>query len=142
LPVLNAWLKKTPADVIAASTNIKTEADKQKFIAEFSKTFRMPWFNYFIKYDPAVYVQKINAKVLALNGEKDIQVASVSNLAALKASLQKGGNKNFEVVEVKGLNHLFQHCTKCTVAEYGELEETIAPEALQLIGQWMDKNVK
>ncbi|HVF97306.1 MAG TPA: hypothetical protein VM871_08305, partial [Flavisolibacter sp.] len=74
--------------------------------------------------------------------EKDIQVASRPNLAALKASLQKSGSKKFDVIEMKGLNHLFQRCQKCTVAEYAELEETLAPEALEIIGQWMDKNVK
>jgi pimeloyl-ACP methyl ester carboxylesterase len=142
LPVLNNWLKKTPADVVAATTNIKTEGDKQTFITEFAKTFRAPWFNYFIKYNPDVYVQKMKAKVLALNGEKDIQVAPEQNLAGLKASLQKGGNKNFETMELKGLNHLFQHCQKCTVAEYGVLEETMAPEVLETIAQWLEKNVK
>ena len=139
LPVLNAWLAKTPKEIAATTTGINGEASKQKFIAEFSKTFRTPWFNYFIKYNPDDYVRKMKkVKVLALNGSKDIQVAAGPNLSALKTSLQKAGNTSFETIELKGLNHLFQHCTKCTVAEYGELEETIAPEVLEIIGQWIE----
>jgi hypothetical protein len=46
------------------------------------------------------------------------------------------------VIELKGLNHLFQHCIACTVQEYGVIEETIAPEALNTIGDWLKKNVK
>jgi hypothetical protein len=36
-----------------------------------------------------------------------------------------------------GLNHLFQACTLCTVNEYMQLEETIAPAALETISQWI-----
>lgn len=107
LPLLNAWLTKTPKEIVAATTAINTEADKRKFINEFSKTFRAPWFNYFIKYDPDVYVRQMKkTKVLALNGDKDIQVASGPNLAALKTSLQKAGNKNVDAIELKGLSTL------------------------------------
>lgn len=80
--------------------------------------------------------------MLALNGEKDIQVAAGPNLAALKASLQKSRSKTYDAIELKGLNHLFQHCTKCTITEYAELEETIAPEALETIGNWLEKTVR
>lgn len=141
MPLLNAWIAKTPKDVVKATTNIETETDKKAFVDEFVKGVRSPWFDYFIKYNPDDYVRKMKTKVLALNGDKDIQVLSEPNLTALKTSLQKSGSKNFETIELKGLNHLFQRCRKCTVAEYAELEETIAPEALEAIGQWVERNV-
>ncbi len=54
----------------------------------------------------------------------------------------EGRTKNFETKELPGLNHLFQTCNKCTVQEYGELQETIAPVALQTITDWLNRNVK
>jgi hypothetical protein len=87
-------------------------------------------------------VKKIKANVLALNGDRDIQVVSTHNLTGLKALLQKSKAKQFDVIELSGVNHLFQRCNQCTLAEYAQLEETIAPVVLETIGQWLEKNVK
>jgi dipeptidyl aminopeptidase/acylaminoacyl peptidase len=139
---VNNWISKTPPEVVAATTGIRDETGKQNFINEFSRTVGAPWFRYFFRYNPDQYVRKIKAKVLALNGDKDVQVISSPNLAALRHSLQNSGAKTFDIVEFKGLNHLFQHCTRCTVDEYGALEETIAPEVLETIGNWLKKNIE
>jgi hypothetical protein len=72
-----------------------------------------------------------------LNGSRDLQVPPSQNLPAIKAALQAGGNKDFQAVEIPGLNHLFQTCQKCTVSEYGTLEETFSPEALDMMGNWI-----
>jgi hypothetical protein len=56
--------------------------------------------------------------------------------------LKKNKSKNYEIKELPGLNHLFQHCKKCTVEEYSELEETFSPEALTTIADWLNKNVR
>jgi hypothetical protein len=142
LQMVDNWVKKTPAAIVAATTGIKDEKSKETFLHNFSEGINTAWFRYFFRYNPDAYVKKITASVLALNGDKDIQVVAKPNLAALKASLQKSKAKRFDVIEVSGLNHLFQHCATCTVAEYGQLEETLAPEVLETIGSWLDKNVK
>ena len=100
------------------------------------------WLKYFIATDPDQFWQKVKCPVLALNGEKDIQVYANQNISAITASLKKAGNKNVTTIIFPGLNHLFQHCTKCTVPEYKELEETFAPEVLQAIVDWLKKNFK
>ncbi|HEX4373773.1 MAG TPA: dienelactone hydrolase family protein, partial [Puia sp.] len=92
--------------------------------------------------DPAQFWEKVKCPVLALNGEKDIQVNANQNIPAIAASLQKAGNKNVTTKIFPGLNHLFQHCTKCTVPEYNELEETFAPEVLKEMGDWLKTNFK
>jgi hypothetical protein len=51
--------------------------------------------------------------------------------------LQDGGNKNFEAVELPGLNHLFQHAKTGAVSEYAQIEETFAPEAMDKIANWI-----
>jgi hypothetical protein len=80
--------------------------------------------------------------VLALNGSRDIQVVASQNLPAVRSALVAGKTKTFETKELPGLNHLFQTCNKCTVMEYGQLEETISPVALQTITDWLNQNVK
>ena len=104
--------------------------------------FHSKWFKFFLTHDPANDLEKLSIPVLALNGEKDIQVDPKINLPVIKASLKKSKSKNYKVVELPGLNHLFQHCKKCTIDEYGELEETFASEALKIMGDWMDEVVK
>lgn len=140
--VVNNWLAKMPKETVLATTGISDEKTKETFINNFSRSLNTPWFRYFFRYDPAPFVEKIKASVLALNGDRDIQVVSTHNLAGLKALLQKSRAKQFDVIELSGVNHLFQRCTKCTLAEYGQLEETIAPDVLETIGRWLEKNVK
>ena len=93
--------------------------------------------NYFLKFDPADYLTKVNCPVLALNGEKDIQVSAKLNLDAIQKALTKGNNTHFKTMQMPGLNHLFQHCKKCSVDEYGELEETFDPATLKIMADWI-----
>ncbi|HEV7332212.1 MAG TPA: alpha/beta hydrolase [Flavisolibacter sp.] len=140
--IVDNWIKKTPKEKVLATTGISDEAGKQKWAAAFSKQAGHPWFKHFLQYNPDVYLRKLKAKVLALNGEKDVQVTPSANLAGLRASLKKSPSPQYDIVELKGLNHLLQRCRQCTPQEYGELEETIAPEALEAIGTWLVKEVK
>jgi hypothetical protein len=80
--------------------------------------------------------------VLALNGSRDIQVLLDPNLAAIDSAMKKSGTTIYATEKLEGLNHLFQHCKTCTIQEYAELEETFSPEALKIMGDWLDKNVK
>ena len=98
-----------------------------------------PWYLHFIRYDPAQDLKKLKCPVLALNGEKDIQVDAAMNLAAIQERITGNGNKNVTVKAYPNLNHLFQTCEKGTLAEYGQLEETINPEVLKDIIEWIRK---
>jgi pimeloyl-ACP methyl ester carboxylesterase len=96
-----------------------------------------PWMRFFIAHDPRPTLRKVRCPVLAINGGKDLQVLPKENLAGIEAALSAGGNRNATVKELPGLNHLFQTCRECTVAEYGVLEETIAPVALDEMTRWI-----
>lgn len=100
-------------------------------------TVLSPWMRFFLRYDPAENLRRVKCPVLALNGEKDIQVEPESNLAALRSVLQKAGNDHFTLKILPGLNHLFQTCKTCSSSEYHELEETFAPAALAEIADWI-----
>lgn len=101
-----------------------------------------PWMRYFLATDPSQFWQRVKCPVLAMNGEKDLQVNYEVNLTAIKAALKEGGNRSVKTAPMPGLNHLFQHCTTGAPSEYLEIEETFAPEALKLMKDWILKTVK
>lgn len=136
------WIMVTPADIVMGTTGIHDDASREHFIDMFTSLYRNTWYRYFLAYDPQPYLKKLSCKVLALNGDKDIQVISKSNLEGIRQSLSQSKSKDYEIQELPGLNHLFQSCLNCTVMEYGELTETINPDVLKAIGEWLDKNVK
>lgn len=90
---------------------------------------KSPWLNFFMDYDPSGDISKALCPVMAINGERDVQVISSLNLIGIKAHLTENP-KNF-VKEYPVLNHLFQHCTTGNVSEYRMIEETISPEVLE-----------
>lgn len=96
-----------------------------------------PWFRYFLSFDPVPYLKKVRCPVLALNGEKDLQVPPGVNLEAIEEALIAGGNNNFVVKELKGLNHLFQTSETGSISEYAKLEETFSTKALEEILKWI-----
>ncbi|MDR1672595.1 MAG: alpha/beta fold hydrolase [Bacteroidales bacterium] len=96
-----------------------------------------PWMQYFIKYDPAPALEKVKCPVLAINGEKDLQVPAKVNLEAIRAALTKGGNKQVTTKAFAGLNHLFQECTTGLMAEYAIIEQTFSPVVLNEVLTWI-----
>lgn len=115
------------------------ETPKDVFINAQAMQLLSPWMQYFIKHDPAPVLEKVKVPVLALNGEKDLQVPPKENLSAIKAALERGGNAQVTIVELPGLNHLFQECESGLPAEYSMIEQTFAPEALDQMAQWILK---
>lgn len=103
------------------------------------KVMMTPWYRYIISYDPRPALMKVKVSVLALNGERDLQVPAKENLSAIAQALKAGGNKDRTVVELPGLNHLFQTSQSGLPAEYAQIEETISPAALQMIADWILK---
>ena len=101
-----------------------------------------PWYLHFMRYDPAEDLKELKCPVLALNGEKDIQMDAAMNLTAIQEKITGNGNTNVTIKAYPYLNHLFQTCEKGTLAEYGQLEETISPEVLKDIAEWILKQTK
>lgn len=114
----------------------KTAVDNQV------KTVNNVWFKFFLQYDPYPALVKLQCPVLALNGEKDLQVPAKPNLAAIEKALTEGRNKNFKTMELPGLNHLFQTCETGAIAEYAQIEETISPTVLEILRDWIWELVK
>jgi hypothetical protein len=96
-----------------------------------------PWFRFFLTYEPATALRSVKVPVLAINGEKDLQVPPGQNLAAIEKALAEAGNDDVTIRELPGLNHLFQSATTGSPTEYAQIEETLNPAALQVIGDWI-----
>jgi uncharacterized protein len=103
------------------------------------KMVSSPWFRDFLLYDPAATLSKLTCPVLDINGEKDLQVPPEQNLPPIRKALEAGGNRNFEVVELPGLNHLFQTAKTGAIAEYSDIEETMSPVVLEQVASWILK---
>lgn len=106
------------------------------------KTLTSPWMYYFLRYDPSTVLASVKCPVLAINGEKDLQVPAKINLDAIKMNLEKGKNKRVTTKVLPNLNHLFQECTTGAPDEYAKIEQTFSPLALDEITNWLLKQVK
>lgn len=111
---------------------ITSDAGKEAILAQIGS----PWFRYFLRYDPAPNLRAIRVPVLAMNGSLDRQVPPGANLAAIRAALKD--NKDATIVELPGLNHLFQTAKTGALGEYAEIEEDVAPITLDRMATWIN----
>ena len=119
---------------------LSSKKAKDKAILKAIRQLCNPWMHWYIGFDPRANLAKLKCPVLALNGEKDVQVPAFINIASIEQTLKQSGNKNFKTEILPGLNHLFQKCKKCSVTEYVSIDETMNPLALSAIGDWMEVN--
>ena len=135
-------------DIIEAS-NDRVEADSlmrqlvkgwgynEELTEQTVSQMTMPWMYYFLKYDPTEAIVKTNCPALLLNGSKDLQVIASQNLPGYEKIIADYGKTNLILRELPDLNHLFQHCETGSPNEYYEIEETISPEVLELIVEFV-----
>lgn len=140
--------EKELEELVLASRKDMTDEEKKEFdekkdlILAKTKEIASPWFRYFLAFDPRPTLGKVKCPVLAINGEFDLQVPCKSNLEAIAKAVKSGGNADVTTVELKGLNHLFQTTKKGLPSEYGVIEETFAPAALDAVSEWVLKKAK
>jgi dipeptidyl aminopeptidase/acylaminoacyl peptidase len=140
----NRKLQETMFAIVKSETDPKVTAEKLTAAvgtgaaaqgqAQMAST---PWFRYFLTFDPATALREVKCPVLAINGELDLQVSPTQNLPAIEKALKAGGNKDYTVKVLPKLNHLFQTATTGSVTEYGTIEETMSPVALEAISGWI-----
>lgn len=115
----------------------KGGGDPEKMIDSQVRSLDSPWFRYFLTYDPRPALEKVKCPVLAMDGALDLQVSAKENLNEIETALKKGGNKDYTIKLMPGLNHLFQDAKTGSPNEYAQIEETFAPEALKVMGDWI-----
>ncbi len=112
------------------------------YIALQVKQITSPWMQYFIKYDPAPALEKVKCPVLAIDGEKDLQVSGKENLLAIEKAVKKGGNQQVTTQLFPNLNHLFQECKTGSPSEYSQIEQTFSPIAMEVVAKWILQQAK
>ncbi|MGO9480759.1 MAG: alpha/beta hydrolase family protein [Candidatus Kryptoniota bacterium] len=100
-----------------------------------------PSYRSLLQYDPHQTLDKLKCPVLAMDGTLDLQVPGEENLKAIGDALKEGGNKDYTIKLLPGLNHLFQDAKTGSPTEYAQIEETISPKALKVIGDWIEERV-
>ncbi len=118
----------------------KDSNEIEQELSVFKKSFpavAYTWMRYFLKTNPAEFLEKMTCPILVLNGDKDLQVLSGENLKAYERIFKKSGLEDYQLIEMKNHNHLFQHCQTGLPLEYGNIEETFSLEALELLQDWI-----
>lgn len=90
------------------------------------------WYRWFVAHDPARDLAAVHVPLLAIYGGKDLQVPADQNAPVLARVLPAA-----EIVVLPNLNHLLQTAGTGAPAEYGTIEETIDPEALKTVVDWV-----
>jgi pimeloyl-ACP methyl ester carboxylesterase len=90
------------------------------------------WTRWFVAHDPRPSLAALEVPVLAIYGGKDVQVPADQNAAAMREALPAA-----EIVVLPDLNHLMQTAGTGLPDEYARIEETIDPEALRIIVDWV-----
>lgn len=119
---------------------IEIEGDSHesfKASEEAAATFASPWMRFFLNHDPAPVLARVKCPVLAINGALDLQVLPDQNMPLIEKGLREAGNNRVTTRIFPGLNHLFQHAKTGQVGEYGQIEETMAPEVMELVASWI-----
>jgi hypothetical protein len=97
---------------------------------------------FFLSYNPASALEKIQCPVLALFGEKDMTIDPEQNASAMKKAFSHGHNRDAKIKIMPGLNYLFQKANTGLATEYATISETMSPTALETIGEWVSKEVE
>ncbi len=118
------------------SLKVRYNSTPQDFL-RIKQKLLSPWFYQLFKINPKDYIRKIDCPVYALNGEYDLQVNFQKNLPLIEQYLKKNPCNKIEMLPK--MNHLFQEAVTGYYDEYGKIEQTIAPEVLSKIIEWLEK---
>lgn len=121
-------------DMLLDASGIRLPDELSANLVEVIRTIN-PWMMKFIMTDPGEWIRKIECPVMAINGEKDVQVIAGTNLSTLSELLPD--SERHYIKAYPDLNHLFQHCSSGMPDEYGKIEETISEEVLSDITNWI-----
>lgn len=111
---------------------------EDRVVGQLVGAFGTPWTRYTLRHDPRETLEGVGVPVLALVGEKDLQLAAGPHLGAISGALARGGNDDVTVRAMPGLNHLLQQAESGSPSEFGRIEQTVAPAALRVMSGWID----
>lgn len=126
---------------LPAATRTALEIPPEGIPDEAFEALLTPWFRRFLSLDPRQYLNRVTCPVLALGGEKDLQVPPAENLKEIERALASR-SPHTVVRQLPGINHNLQTARTGKASEYFLIDETVAPMALELMSSWMKKVVQ
>lgn len=110
--------------------------------AEAFRQMNSPWMRFFLVHDPAAVLRRVRCPVLVLAGSRDQEVPPGPNLAVIRAALTAGHNRDFKVLELPGLNHLFQNSSTGAASEYASLPPNLSPQLYHALLPWLQAQAR
>lgn len=96
-----------------------------------------PWYRFFLDYDPRDDLAKVDARVLAFFGAKDVQVVPEVNAPAMEELFKEIGKENYTIKIFCSANHLFQSAETGAFSEYSILPKEFTPCFLSTTTNWI-----
>ena len=106
-------------------------ADRTEFLDQFATR----WGVSYAHHDPRMELRALTNPVLALFGEKDLQVSAKEEAPVMQAALR---HPRSEVQIMAGMNHLFQPSQTGRLSEYSQIETTMSVDVMNRISAWID----
>lgn len=104
----------------------------QSVAASSARSVSTPWVRWFVAHDPAASLEAARVPLLAVYGGKDLNVPAAQNVPVLTRL-----RPDADIVVLPGLNHLMQTAVTGLPTEYGDIEETLAPQAITTVVDWI-----
>lgn len=130
----NLALTQDPLADVGQIKRQLTSSIEQQF-----QQLQMPWFRFFLNYDPSTNWMLIRCPTLAIWGSNDVQVLPEINRAEILRSVARNADLTVTLEVLPGLNHLLQTSETGLPSEYDQIEEDISPTALSSILRWAEE---
>lgn len=130
---------KLKAMLLAQDPSADTEKVKVSLTEQIQaqlEQLRMPWYRFFLSYDPATNWMLVRCPTLALWGSNDLQVLPELNRSKIVDAVKRNTEADVTLEILEDLNHLLQTSKTGLPDEYEEIDETISPKALSTIRIW------
>jgi len=99
--------------------------------------FNLPNTRFVLAFDPSPVLERISVPVLALYGGRDPLTPHTIHAPQARAALAGSKHARATVNTLDGLNHLFQEARTGSPAEFGQIEQTMSPAALDAVSSWI-----
>ena len=136
---VRAGIDSLPAEQRAGIADVDAAIDAQ--VNGQLDAVRSQWFRFFLDYDPALALEKVDVPVLALFGELDLQVPPEVNKGPMEEALARSGNGDVTFFTFPRANHLFLTATTGSPNEYPTMEKVFVPGFLEMMSEWILERV-
>ena len=129
--------QKAPLASIRAELNdyLITQGLGRRDRNELLDQFATRWGVSYANYDASAELRSLSSPVLALFGEKDLQVSAEKEAPVMRASLR---HPRSEVHVMAGMNHLFQPSQTGLPSEYADINTTMSVDVMNRVSAWID----